>query len=52
MDGCLKIPPFVLQDIGPLGPLPKKDVKRQTDMERQTVKEKEIKIRPMLSDNH
>ena len=25
MDGRLEIPPCVLQDIGPLGPLPKKD---------------------------
>ena len=24
-DGCMEIPPCVLQDIGPLGPLPKKD---------------------------
>ena len=24
MDGCLEITPSVLQDIGPLGPLPKK----------------------------
>ena len=27
-DGRLEIPPCVLQDIGPLGPLPKKDLKR------------------------
>ena len=26
-DGRLEIPPCVLQDIGPLGPLPKKDCK-------------------------
>ena len=25
MEGRLEIPPYVLQDIGPLGPLPKKD---------------------------
>ena len=26
-DGRMEIPPCVLQDIGPLGPLPKKDLK-------------------------
>ena len=26
-DGRMEIPPCVLQDIGPLGPLPKKDFK-------------------------
>ena len=30
-DGRLEIPPCVLQDIGPLGPLPKKDRKKRKD---------------------
>ena len=28
MEGCLEIHPFVLQDIVPLGPLPKKGIER------------------------
>ena len=28
MDGRFKIPPCVLQDIGPLGPLPKKELRQ------------------------
>ena len=31
MDRRLEIPPGVLQDIGPLGPLPKKGTDRPTD---------------------
>ena len=30
-DGRLEIPPCVLQDIGPLGPLPKKGTNQPTD---------------------
>ena len=29
--GCLEIHPWVLQDIGPLGPLPKKETDYPTD---------------------
>ena len=32
-DGCLEIPPFVLQDIGPLGPLPQKGRKKEQEGE-------------------
>ena len=30
-DGRLEIPPCVLQDIGPLGPLPKKNAMKETE---------------------
>ena len=34
-DGRLEIPPCVLQDIGPLGPLPKKEEKKMKNEERE-----------------
>ena len=42
MDGCMEIHPCVLQDIGPLGPLPKKDKSKMKGLER--AKEKRIEV--------
>ena len=37
-DGRMEIPPCVLQDIGPLRPLPKKDGKRERERGREREK--------------
>ena len=39
-DGRLEIPPCVLQDIGPLGPLPKKEDQKETRQDHTTKKDR------------
>ena len=39
-DGRLEIHPCVLQDIGPLGPLPKKERKRERERKKDEKKER------------
>ena len=42
-DICLEIPPCVLQDIGPLGPLPKKEEEKKKKKKRKEKKRKKKK---------
>ena len=41
-DGRLEIPPCVLQDIGPLGPLPKKEKIKEEKIEEKRANKKQV----------